>query len=59
MAFAGVGNAGLAKRTGLSYECVYKISSGKVGDPGVKTLFAIADALDVPVQYLMALEESD
>lgn len=44
--------ADLARETGLSTAIISQITSGKTKDPRLSNIIAIADALNVPVDYL-------
>ena len=44
----------LADVSGVSLETIYRISTGRIADPRVSTLSALADALGVPVSRLIA-----
>jgi HTH-type transcriptional regulator, competence development regulator len=48
----------LEKRTGVSNALLSQIETGKVKDPGFRTVCKIADALGLTLKRLAATEES-
>jgi|APGre2960657373_1045057.scaffolds.fasta_scaffold277375_1 transcriptional regulator with XRE-family HTH domain len=44
----------IAEASGVSLETIYRISTGRISDPRVSTLSALAEALGVPVSKLIA-----
>jgi len=50
----GISQDKLSKLTGLSYNTIVKIESGKNPNPTIKTLQKIARALDVSVGQLLS-----
>jgi transcriptional regulator with XRE-family HTH domain len=44
----------IAEASGVSLETIYRISTGRITDPRVSTLSALAEALGVPVTKLIA-----
>jgi transcriptional regulator with XRE-family HTH domain len=54
---AGLSQQELAFRSGLSLSVIAGIEQGKKGDPRLSTVAAIAEALGVPVDGLIAPEK--
>ncbi len=50
---------GVARRAGLATSTVRKIESNSIQEPGVFTVLALMDALDVPFAELQALLRPD
>jgi|GEM_PF-3176367 transcriptional regulator with XRE-family HTH domain len=50
---------GVARHAGLATSTVRKIESNSIQEPGVFTVLALMDALDVPLAELQALLRSD
>ena len=49
----GIGNRELAERTGLTPRQILLIESGRIRDPRLSTMCAIAQELDIPVEQLI------
>lgn len=49
---------GLAKATGLSKSMVSRILTGKMDNPTIRTILAIADVLEMTVDELLYKEKS-
>lgn len=49
----------LAARAGISVSAISKLERGKIADPGMTTVSKLADALDVPVGFLLEGSEQD
>lgn len=43
----------LSKKTSLSARTIQKIEKGEIGNPGIKTVKKIAQALEVPIESLV------
>lgn len=54
-----ISKAELARRIGKSRSYISQLINGKVSEPSLSLAFAIADALDVDVNYFVELMKSD
>lgn len=55
----GISRAELARRIGKSRSYVSQLINGKVGEPSLTLAYAIADALDVDVNYFVEMMRGD
>jgi transcriptional regulator with XRE-family HTH domain len=49
---------GLARVSGLSEWCIYKLLTGERTRPRIDTLYSLAHALSVPIDFLIAVPEA-
>jgi transcriptional regulator with XRE-family HTH domain len=55
---AGLSQTAIAARTGLSQSQVSRLASGQSSSPGIKTVKALCDGLNVPRQFAGLLDDT-